>query len=96
MSQQVEIPAEGLKAAWDTLPDGTTHREVTEALQAAAPSIRQQERERLLGGTAVDAGHDVLVERVPYDVRGSHNAEARDNAEAVLRAALAALKEEDH
>lgn len=47
--REVEVSEEAVKAAWDILPSGTTHREVAEALQAAAPLLCAQERERLLG-----------------------------------------------
>jgi hypothetical protein len=89
---QVEVPKDAVRKAWAGLP-GITHREVAEALQAAAPAIRAQERERVQN----------FIEKVEFEVgcmqhyakgrRDTLGKLAREIAEP-LETALAEIKEE--
>jgi hypothetical protein len=65
------------------------------AVEARIEKARGEERAkleaRLLSDEAKRAAHDVLCERVPFDIRGDYNGEALELGEAVIRAALEIL-----
>lgn len=101
--QQVEIPAEGVEAAYRSL-DGEQLKWLAsappdrkgialKALQAAAPSIRQQERERL---EQLLLGEAEKLERPNEPGEDLTAATVRACKSQGIREALSTLKEEDH